>query len=204
MRKLFLLLFPFLALATSAAPTVALETTLGTIVVALDEKKAPATVDNFLRYVRSGFYDGTIFHRVIADFVIQGGGYDERYRKKPTRGPIASEAQNGLSNLRGTIAMARSSDPHSATAQFFINLVDNASLDSGGVDAHGYTVFGRVVAGMEVVEKIAALSTGAGGPFARDLPKTPVVIESVKLLESASPDNPMEEDEAASRAGVSR
>ena len=186
MRKLFFLLLAVFGLPVSAAPVVAIETSLGRILVDLDERKAPATVENFLWYVRDGFYDDTIFHRVIRDFVIQGGGYDERYRKKPTRGPIASEAQNGLRNLRGTIAMARSDDPHSATGQFFINLVDNDTLDPGGVDPYGYTVFGRVVAGMAVVEKIAAVPTVAAGPFARDVPKTPVVITAVKIVPPAA------------------
>ncbi len=185
MRKLFFLLLSVLTLPVSTAPVVAIETSLGRIFVDLDERKAPATVENFLCYVRDGFYDNTIFHRVIQDFVIQGGGYDERYRKKPTRGPIASEAQNGLRNLRGTIAMARSDDPHSATGQFFINLVDNDALDPGGVDPYGYTVFGRVVAGMAVVEKIAAVPTAAG-PFARDVPKTPVVVAAVKIVPPAA------------------
>lgn len=204
MRKLFLLLFPWIALSVSAAPKVAFETSLGKIVIALDEKKAPTTVENFLHYVRSGFYDATIFHRVIANFVIQGGGYDGHYLKKPTRGPIANEAQNGLSNLRGTIAMARSNDPHSATAQFFINLVDNPSLDPGGVDAYGYTVFGHVIAGMAVVEKIAAGATGPGGPFARDVPETPVVLKSARLLPEESSDAVVEQRETASKADVSR
>lgn len=204
MRKLFFLLFPFIALSVSAAPTVVFETSLGKIVIALDEKRAPATVENFLRYVQSGFYDGTIFHRVIANFVIQGGGYDERYLKKPTHGPIANEAQNGLSNLRGTIAMARSNDPHSATTQFFINLVDNPSLDPGGVDTYGYTVFGQVTSGMEVVEKIAALETGAGGAFTRDVPKTPVILKAATLLTTKSRDAAVEQHNTASQTDVLR
>lgn len=181
MRKLACFLV-FAAGVVLAQPSVLMKTNQGDITIELNEDEAPKTVDNFLHYVKDGFYDGTVFHRVIKGFMIQGGGYDERYDKRPTRGPIASETQNGLKNLRGTIAMARTSDPHSATSQFFINLVDNDFLNPGGSDAYGYTVFGHVARGMDVVDKIASIATGSGGPFATDVPQQPVVIESVVLL----------------------
>lgn len=181
MRK-WLVLLGLVSGALWASPTVLMKTNQGDITIELNENDAPKTVDNFLRYVRDGFYNGTIFHRVIKGFMIQGGGYDAQYEKRPTRGPIASETQNGLKNLRGTIAMARTSDPHSATSQFFINQVDNDFLNPGGADAYGYTVFGYVVHGMDVVDKIASLSTGRGGPFGQDVPISSVVIESIVVL----------------------
>lgn len=181
MRK-WLVFLAWVSGTVLASPTVLMKTNQGDIMIALNEDDAPKTVDNFLRYVRDGFYHGTIFHRVIQGFMIQGGGYDAQYQKRPTRGPIASETQNGLKNLRGTIAMARTNDPHSATSQFFINVVDNPFLNPGGSDAYGYTVFGHVVRGMEVVDKIAALPTGSGGAFSRDVPKSSVIIESVTIL----------------------
>lgn len=172
MRKTLALLFSLLAHGASAAPAdapvrVRLETSDGIVVLELDRKRAPSTVANFVQYVRDGHYDGTLFHRVIPGFVVQGGGYTIQWQEKPTRAPIRNEAKNGLSNLRGTIAMARTDDPHSATAQFYINLADNTRLDTLG---GGYTVFGRVVEGMEVIDKIAAIPTGPGGPFDRDVP----------------------------------
>ena len=165
-------------------PQVRIQTNLGDIVVELDKTKAPKTVDNFLGYVNDGFYNGTIFHRVIDGFMIQGGGFTENLTKKTTRPPIENEANNGLKNLKGTIVMARTNDPHSATAQFFINVVDNPFLDyqSATPRGWGYAVFGKVVQGMEVVDKIRKVSTGAGGPFSRDVPKSPVVIQSVSLV----------------------
>jgi peptidyl-prolyl cis-trans isomerase B (cyclophilin B) len=167
-----------------AATQVELDTTLGKIVIELDAAKAPNTVANFLAYVKAGHYDGTIFHRVIATFMIQGGGFDSAYVKKPTNAPIQNEADNGLSNLRGTIAMARTSDPHSATAQFFINVTDNAGLDHSAKTSQGwgYCVFGKVVSGLDTVDKIKAVPTGPGGPFAKDAPQTTVVINSAKVL----------------------
>lgn len=163
MRKLLMIFALFSAWAMSS-PTVVIKTSSGDIVVELNEAEAPKTVDNFIKYVQEGFYNGTIFHRVIKGFMIQGGGYDEQYQKRPTRAPIASETQNGLKNKRGTIAMARTSNPHSATSQFFINQVDNDFLNpNGGADAYGYTVFGEVIAGLDVVDKIADVPTGAGG-----------------------------------------
>lgn len=188
MRKGLGIVLSLLALPVFAAPVVDLNTNLGVIRIDLNQQKAPETVANFMHYVREGFYNGTIFHRVIAGFVIQGGGYDTHYQKKTTRAPIASESQNGLKNQRGTIAMARTSDPHSATSQFFINLKNNDYLNPGGADAFGYTVFGQVIDGMDVVDKIAALPTGTGGPFAQDVPQTQVVIESV-TIESSAPAN---------------
>jgi peptidyl-prolyl cis-trans isomerase B (cyclophilin B) len=174
----------------STYPKVLLQTNLGNIVIELDSERAPKTVQNFLGYVEEGAYDGTIFHRVIDNFMIQGGGYTEDYQRKPTHEPVRNEADNGLKNLRGSIAMARTSDPHSATAQFFINVVDNSFLDfTAKTNAGwGYTVFGRVVEGMEVVDKIKSLPTGHGGPFPKDVPQTPVVIEKAILVSSPEPD----------------
>jgi len=179
-------LLPALANAADADPhpQIGIETSVGNIVVELDANKAPATVTNILRYVDEGFYDGTIFHRVIRNFMIQGGGFTADYQKKPTHPPIQNEADNGLKNLRGTVAMARTSNPHSATAQFFINTVDNPHLDFHGTSqpTWGYAVFGRVVSGMEVVEQINGLPTGSGGPFRRDVPRQQVIINKVKRL----------------------
>lgn len=162
------------------APRVELVTSLGRIVVQLDRERAPKTVENFLRYVRDGHYEGTVFHRVIRDFMIQGGGFTVDGRKKPTRPPIPLEADNGLSNQRGTIAMARTSDPDSATAQFYINVVDNRALDPRP-GRPGYTVFGKVVEGMDVVDRIRNLRTEVRGPFA-NWPVEPVVIRKARRL----------------------
>ena len=164
-----------------ASPLVTFETTHGSFAVALEPDSAPKTVENFLAYVRDGHYDGTIFHRIIAGFMIQGGGYDERYQQLPTRAPVENEAPDAPGNDRGTIAMARTADPHSATAQFFINVVDNDFLNHRGKNPQGwgYAAFGRVVDGMDTVDRIAALQTGPGGPFPSDVPKEAVVIEKV-------------------------
>ena len=158
-------------------PRVTLETTKGRIVIDLDEAKAPKTVANFLEYVRSGHYDGTIFHRVIPGFMVQGGGFTETMSQKPTRAPIQNEADNGLSNARGTIAMARTGDPHSASAQFFINVNDNRGLDHSGKNPQGwgYAVFGKVTEGMDVVDQIVKVPRGRSG-FHDDVPKEPVFI----------------------------
>jgi peptidyl-prolyl cis-trans isomerase A (cyclophilin A) len=164
-----------------APPRVELVTTMGTIEVQLDPPRAPKTVANFLQYVKDDFYAGTIFHRVIPGFMIQGGGFTASMQQKPTRPPIPLESKNGLKNLRGTIAMARTSDPNSATSQFFINLVDNASLDYPQPDGHGYAVFGRVVKGMDVVDRIAKVATENAGPM-QNVPVTPVVIKQAILL----------------------
>ncbi|MCX8085954.1 MAG: peptidylprolyl isomerase [Rhodocyclaceae bacterium] len=168
--------------AWAANPQVELKTTLGVIVLELDAERAPKTVANFLRYVKDGFYDGTIFHRVIDGFMIQGGGFTPDMKEKPTRAPIENEAKNGLRNVAGSIAMARTRDPHSASAQFFINLVDNRPLDYPSRDGWGYAVFGKVVAGMDVVQKIGKAATGSVG-YHQNVPLTPIVIESAKLLE---------------------
>ncbi|RMF20864.1 MAG: peptidyl-prolyl cis-trans isomerase [Deltaproteobacteria bacterium] len=163
-------------------PTVVMKTNRGAIEIELYPDKAPATVENFLAYVDSGFYDGTIFHRVIKDFMIQGGGYDTNKQRKPTRPPIKNEADNGLKNEVGTIAMARTSDPDSATAQFFINVKDNAFLDfqSKTPRGWGYAVFGRVVKGMDVVRAIENTPTKNEGGAFQNLPAEMVVIESVR------------------------
>ncbi len=158
---------------------VTLTTNLGPIVVELDSEKAPKTCENFLQYARDGFYDGTVFHRVINNFMVQGGGFGPGMIPKRTRDPIENEAKNGLSNLTGTIAMARTSAPHSATAQFFINVADNKFLDAPGQDGWGYCVFGRVVEGMDVVEQIKTVAT-ANRFGHQDVPVDDVVIESVE------------------------
>jgi peptidyl-prolyl cis-trans isomerase A (cyclophilin A) len=167
--------------AHAEAQRVLMQTTMGGITLELDAEKAPQTVDNFLAYVDAGFYDGTIFHRVIDGFMIQGGGLGPDMQKKATREPIANEAKNGLKNVRGSIAMARTGDPHSATAQFFINHKDNPNLDYPSFDGWGYAVFGRVVDGMDVVDAIAEVPTTSQGAH-RDVPKEAVVIESVTRL----------------------
>jgi cyclophilin family peptidyl-prolyl cis-trans isomerase len=175
-----------LAHAHAAAPQVELRTNLGTIVIELYPDNAPKTVDNFLHYVRDGFYNGTIFHRVIPGFMIQGGGFTPELKEKPTRPPIRNEAGNGLRNAAGMVAMARTSDPHSASAQFFINTVDNPALDfrAPTQDGYGYCVFGRVVRGMDVVAKISRVPTGTRGPH-RDVPLRPVVIERAQIVQAA-------------------
>ena len=167
----------------AASPLVTFETTHGSFAVALEPEAAPETVANFVQYVRDGHFDGTIFHRVIAGFMIQGGGYTERYQQVKTRAPIQNEAPDAPGNDRGTIAMARTADPHSATAQFFINVVDNDFLNHTGKTARGwgYAAFGRVVDGMETVDRIAALKTGPGGPFPSDVPQEAVVIEKATV-----------------------
>ena len=170
------------ALALPAqAEKVRLATSAGDIVLDLDREKAPKTVDNFLQYVKAGHYDGTIFHRVIPTFMIQGGGMKPDMSEKPTRAPIPLESRNGLQNVVGSVAMARTSDPNSATSQFFINVADNAFLDQpNSRDGNGYTVFGKVVAGMDVVEKIKGVPTKSAGPH-QNVPETPVVIKKATL-----------------------
>jgi peptidyl-prolyl cis-trans isomerase A (cyclophilin A) len=163
------------------APRVELETSAGRIVLELAADKAPKTVANFLAYVKSGFYDGTIFHRVINGFMIQGGGYTSDLQPKPTQPPIPLESRNGLKNDRGTIAMARTSAPDSATSQFFINVVDNDRLNYPSFDGHGYAVFGRVVEGMDVVDRIKEVPTTASGPY-QNLPAKPIVIRAAKVI----------------------
>ncbi len=159
----------------SLAPRVRFETSLGNFVVEVDTVRAPLTAENFLRYVRDGAYDGTVFHRVIANFVIQGGGYDDRLAARPPRAAIANESGNGLSNRRGTLGLAREDSPHSGSSQFYINLVDNASLDPLP-SRWGYAVFGRVVEGMDVVDRIGYLRTGTVASFGPDVPvELPIV-----------------------------
>ncbi|HXG08448.1 MAG TPA: peptidylprolyl isomerase [Gemmataceae bacterium] len=164
--------------AADKNPVVIMETSMGTIKIELFADKAPITVKNFLDYVDAKFYDGTIFHRVIPDFMIQGGGFEPGLKEKKTRAPIKNESANGLSNTRGTIAMARTLEPDSATAQFFINVVDNQRLD-GSAARPGYAVFGKVIDGMDVVDKIKAVRTGIRGGH-RDVPVEDVIIKSVR------------------------
>ncbi|MBK6386451.1 MAG: peptidylprolyl isomerase [Rhodoferax sp.] len=172
------------------APKVKFSTTAGDFVVELYPDKAPKTVENFLQYVKDKHYDGTIFHRVIDNFMVQGGGYDAKYAEKKTRAPVAHEGRDALAkggprNVVGTLAMARTNDPNSASAQFFINVKDNAFLGSAPVNApqlFGYTVFGKVVSGMDVVNKMKSTPTGAGGPFPSDVPKTPILVNSTTLV----------------------
>ncbi len=197
MKKLFkksitTLLISISAIALLSASAVAgtlvkLQTNLGDIVVELNDEKAPKTVANFLGYVNDGFYNGTIFHRVIDGFMIQGGGFTESLQKKGTKAPIENEANNGLKNLKGTLAMARTDAPHSATAQFFINVVNNNFLDyrSPSPRDWGYAVFGKVVQGMDVVDKIRKIPTGPGGPFPKDVPQAPVIIENASVMQPA-------------------
>ncbi len=168
------------AAAAAKGPVVVLETSLGRIKIGLDAAKAPATVENFLSYVRAGHYDGTIFHRVIPGFMVQGGGFDPEMKERSTRAPIKNESKNGRRNLRGTIAMARTNDPHSATAQFFVNVKDNASLDFGVAPGWGYAVFGEVLEGMDVVDRIVSVPTTSKGPH-QNVPAKPVVITSAKV-----------------------
>ena len=219
---LALLSIAFLAISSIATsvsaetlPQVKFATSAGDFVVELYPDKAPKTVDNFLQYVRDKHYDGTIFHRVIPNFMVQGGGYDAKYVEKPTRAPVVHEGRQALEkggprNVTGTLAMARTGDPQSATAQFFINVKDNAFLDPvlippgdpvprfeyqgqvyentpraklvNATQLYGYTVFGRVISGMDVINKIRLTPTGAGGPFPTDVPKTPVLINSATLV----------------------
>jgi cyclophilin family peptidyl-prolyl cis-trans isomerase len=172
--------------AVAEAPRVKLATSSGDVVLELAADQAPATVANFVQYVKDGFYDGTIFHRVIANFMIQGGGFTPEFEKKSTREPIPNEADNELRNQRGSIAMARTGEPHSATAQFFINVVDNPNLDHKAKNPRGwgYAVFGRVVDGMDVVDSIRNVQTGNRGSY-RNVPREPVIIRSATLMEGA-------------------
>lgn len=175
------------ALAWAAHPTVEFKTSLGPIVIELYEDKAPKTVENFLQYVKDGHFNGTVFHRVVPGFVVQGGGFDKSENQKPTRAPIKNEADNGLKNLRGTLSMARTMDPNSATSQFFINLVDNQMLDFRDPSPRGigYAVFGRVTSGMEVVDKMATVERQPK-PYAPDgSPVTPIVVEAARVLPAA-------------------
>lgn len=186
MKQLCIRLFAAALVSVTAAHTalaqrVKLDTSEGTIVVELDREKAPRTVDNFLAYVRAGHYEGVIFHRVIENFMIQTGGFKADLSEKPTRPPIPLESRNGLSNVRGTVAMARTNVPNSATAQFFINVADNVFLDQANArDGEGYAVFGKVIDGMEVVDKIRATPTKASG-MQQNLPVKPVIIKKATV-----------------------
>jgi len=164
-----------------ANPKVLIKTSLGDVEVELDAGKAPLSTANFLQYVKDQHYHGTVFHRVIPGFMVQGGGFDKSFNQKPTRDPVKNEAENGLKNQRGTLAMARTGVVDSATSQFFINLKNNSFLDHGERD-FGYAVFGKATGGMDVVDKIAETPTGSKGPFSKDCPQTDVVIESVETL----------------------
>jgi len=171
--------------AAADNPKAVINTSMGPIQLELYAEKAPVTVENFINYANSGFYDGTIFHRVISHFMIQGGGFTADMQKKPTGEPIQNEAGNGLSNTRGTVAMARTNQPHSATAQFFINVQDNTNLDYSGENSPrgwGYAVFGRVTSGMEVVDEIRLVETTVKPPY-RDVPVQPVLIENIEIID---------------------
>jgi cyclophilin family peptidyl-prolyl cis-trans isomerase len=180
--KIILFIF-ILSVSAIAGTKVKLDTSKGSIVLELNDKKAPVTVKNFLKYVKSGHYNGTVFHRVIDGFMIQAGGFDEKMKKKDTKKPIKNEADNGLSNNNGTIAMARTSDPHSASAQFFINVKDNQHLDHRGKNQRGwgYAVFGKVVKGMSVVNAIKKTKTSKKGPMS-DVPVETIVIKKASIL----------------------
>ncbi len=192
MRKIVWLVLALFACAAAHAadrvpahPHIEMQTSLGTIKLELDGKQAPLTVAHFLGLVDSGFYDGTVFHRVIPGFMAQGGGYTPGLKLKETEETIPNESGNGLSNLRGTIAMARTGNPHSADSQFFINVADNEGLDPAKDAVRGrwgYAVFGYVIEGMEVVDEIVASQTGPGGPFAKDVPVVPVIIKKVARI----------------------
>ncbi len=191
MKNLIMSILPFVTifaiignLQATGKPKVHFKTTMGDFTVELEPDKAPQTVANFLQYVREGHYDGLIFHRVIKAFMVQGGGFDKNYNKTATREPIENEADKGIPNERGTIAMARTNDPHSATNQFFINVKFNGFLNhrSKSQQGWGYTAFGRVIDGMSIVGRISMMKTGPGGPFPSDVPIEQVIIEKAKII----------------------
>ena len=184
-KLLIVSLFLFCTTTFAANPQVEMQTSFGNILLELYPDKAPKTVKNFLFYVKENHYKDTIFHRVIPGFMIQGGGFDKLLKQKPTKKPIENEADNGLKNEMGTIAMARTSDPHSATSQFFINVGNNTFLNytTPTPRGYGYTVFGRVIKGMDIVKKISTTPTGAGKPFKRDVPKEIIVIKSISTTQ---------------------
>lgn len=186
--SIFILCLIYGLTSFAANPQVLLKTNLGNVTIELYPEEAPKTVENFLRYVEDGFYANTIFHRVISNFMVQGGGFDTTYKQKATRAPVENEANNGLKNEVGTIAMARTPDPHSATAQFFINVTNNAFLNFTAPNprGYGYTVFGAVTDGMDIVHQIAKTPTGPGGPFPGDVPREMIIIESISILSSES------------------
>jgi cyclophilin family peptidyl-prolyl cis-trans isomerase len=189
MLRIFTLLCALLVSLPAAAanPQVELATSMGTIVIELEREKAPQSADNFLQYVKEGHYNGTVFHRVIPGFMVQGGGFTPDMREKPTRSPIKNEAGNGLRNVTGTLAMARTPNPHSAAAQFFINVADNAFLDfrAATPEGYGYAVFGKVVKGMDVVNRIVQVPTTSRPPHA-NVPQKPVVIERARIIGAAA------------------
>ena len=193
-KTIFICLSLMVSLALSAAPVlVKMQTNRGDIYLELYPEKAPLTVANFTQYIKNGFYTDTIFHRVISNFMIQGGGYDQDLVRKNTNPPIQNEAGNGLKNLRGTIAMARTNDPHSGTSQFFINVVDNPALDFTGQQnsrTWGYAVFGKVVDGMDVVDEIKLTPTGPNPPFRSDVPIKTIKIESMSVIDKLPSDEP--------------
>lgn len=182
--------------ASSLDPRVRVETTAGDFVMELDAVRAPLTVENILRYVRDGFYDGLVFHRVVSNFVVQTGGYDASYAARPTRGPVPNESGNGLSNARGTIGLARGDSPHSGTSQFYVNLVDNPGLNPLP-SRWGYAVFGRVVEGMEVIDRIGHVATGAAGPFPTEAPLEAIGIRRAYVLGEAPAAPAADEEEMA-------
>ena len=181
MKKLLAALLLTASTLSIAGPKVEFKTTMGDFVVELNPEKAPKTVENFLGYVNSGFYNGTIFHRVINNFMVQGGGFTPDMQQKPTKAPIPLESNNGLNNVVYSIAMARTNVPDSATAQFFVNVVNNKNLDFPRPDGHGYAVFGMVIKGTETIDKIKAVSTTSKRPFS-DVPSTTIVINSAKVI----------------------
>lgn len=202
MKKLLALLLGFTLCTISFSqladnPKVLMETSKGNVTLELYPDKAPMTVENFLSYTNAGAYDGTIFHRVIKKFMNQGGGFTADYTKKKSNAPIPNEADNGLKNKRGTIAMARTGAPHSATNQFFINTADNAFLDhtDKSMRGWGYTVFGRVISGMDVMERIANVKTGAGGAFRQDVPQEQINIFKITEIKSEAKVEPKKEDD---------
>lgn len=200
------LLVSMSAQAHTAYPRVEMQTTEGNIVVELYPDKAPKTVENFLHYVNTGFYDGTIFHRVVKDFVVQGGGFDQDLQWRQPGDPIPNEAKNGLTNEPGTIAMAHARDPNSATSQFFFNLESNKHLNYYRDDPayYGHCVFGKIVKGQDVVKKISAIQTGAGGTFTADVPVKPVVIYKVAVLPEAAEAEPIKQKPKQKPKGKSR
>ena len=181
MKKILLSLSVLLSAGSFAGTKVLMETSLGSLTIELNDAKAPATTTNFLKYVKDGFYNGLVFHRVMSEFVVQGGGHRPDMSEAPTREPVRNEANNGLKNVRGTIAMARTQDPHSATAQFYFNVVDNARLDYKNESSWGYCVFGKVLKGMDVLDKIRKVKTHTQGEY-ENVPVKPVLIKSVKVI----------------------
>lgn len=182
-----------------AAPWVRVTTSMGEFVIELDAVRAPLTVSNFLQYVKEGYYSGTLFHRIVSNFVVQGGGYAADYKPKTVHEPVVNESGNGLRNQRDTVGLARTESPHSGNAQFYVNLADNPDLDPVPT-RWGYAVFGKVVQGMEVVERIGVLPTGKMGPFKGEAPLTPVVIEKMEVMEASPTSAPVKPAEPPAAA----